>query len=131
LKFASHFQRLIDSSGSATKFKSIPKAKPISQSQLTSSKYANYYAVRPEIGRCKYMSLKTMAFWAMTVLQSLRDICTEKILHGNIKLGGCGKTVEIDELMFGHTRKYNRSRIGKGTWVFGMVERGTGRALAF
>jgi len=65
LKFASHFQRLIDSSGSATKFKGIPKAKPISQSQLTSSKHANYYAVRPEIGRCKYMSLKTTAFWAM------------------------------------------------------------------
>ena len=49
-----------------------------------------------------------------------------KILHGNIKLGGRGKTLEIDESMFGHNRKYNR-----GAWVFGMVERGSGRALTF
>jgi len=33
--------------------------------------------------------------------------------------------------MFGHKHKYNCGWIGKGTWVFGMVERGTGRALAF
>ena len=63
--------------------------------------------------------------------QRLRDICSLKILHGNLKLGGRGKTIEIDESMFGHKRKYNRGRVGQGTWVFGMVERGTGRALAF
>lgn len=33
--------------------------------------------------------------------------------------------------MFGHKRKYNRGRIGRGTCVFGMVERGTGKALTF
>ena len=73
------------------------------------------------------LSLRTV----VTVLQRLRDICSLKILHGNIKLGGRGKTVEIDESMFGHKRKYNRGRIGRGTWVFGMFERGTGRALTF
>ena len=72
-------------------------------------------------------SLRTV----ITALQRLRDICSLKILHGNVKLGGRGKTVEIDESMFGHKRKYNRGRISRGTWVFGMVERGTGRALAF
>ena len=60
-----HTNRSIDSSGDATKLKSIPKAKYVSQSQLTNSKNANHYAVRPEIGHCKYMSQETMAFWAM------------------------------------------------------------------
>ena len=73
------------------------------------------------------LSLRTV----VTVLQKLRHICSLKILNGNLKLGGRGKTVEIDESMFGHKRKYNRGRIGRGTWVFGIVERGTGRALTF
>lgn len=33
--------------------------------------------------------------------------------------------------MFGHKRKYNRGPVSKGAWVFGMVERGSGRALTF
>ena len=73
------------------------------------------------------LSLRTV----ITALRRLRDICSLKILHGNLKLGGRGKTIEIDESMFGHKRKYNRGRVGQGTWVFGMVERGTGQALAF
>lgn len=40
-------------------------------------------------------------------------------------------TVEIDESMFGNKRKYNRGRISTGQWVFGMVERGSGRAFTF
>lgn len=54
-----------------------------------------------------------------------------KILYGNIKFGGRGKIVEIDEFMFGYKRKYNRGRIGRGIWVFGMVERGIGRVFTF
>ena len=45
-------------------------------------------------------SLHTIA----TTLGKIRQICSLKILHGNIKLGGRGKTVEIDESMFGHKR---------------------------
>ena len=33
--------------------------------------------------------------------------------------------------MFGHKCKYNRGPVSKGAWVFGMVERGSGRALTF
>ena len=73
------------------------------------------------------ISLRT----AVTTLEAIRRICSLKILNGNVKLGGRGKTVEIDESMFGHKRKYNRGRVSKGTWVFGMVERDSGRALTF
>ena len=57
------------------------------------------------------LSLRTV----ITALQRLRDICSLKILHGNFKLGGRGKTIEIDESMFGHKRKYNRGRVGQGS----------------
>ena len=67
----------------------------------------------------------------ITALQSLRDICSLKILHGNLKLGSRGKIIKINESLFGHKRKYNRGQVGQGTWVFGMVKRGTGWCLAF
>ena len=66
-----------------------------------------------------------------TTRAKIRQICSLKILHGNIKLGRRGKTVEIDESMCGHKRKYNRGQVSEGAWVFGMVERGNGRAFIF
>lgn len=45
-----------------------------------------------------------------------------KILKGNFKLGGQGKTVEIDKLIFGNKQKDNHVRASDGQWVFGMVE---------
>ena len=42
------------------------------------------------------LSLRTV----IMALQRLRDICSLKILHGNLKLGGRGKMIEIDESMF-------------------------------
>ena len=67
----------------------------------------------------------------ITSLQKLRDICSLKIQYGDIKLGSRGKAVEINESMFGHKCKDNWGCISRGTWVFGMVERGSGRSLVF
>ena len=57
------------------------------------------------------------------VLSDLRTISSNKVLNAGIKLGGLGKTVEIDELKFGAKRKYKRGRFSEGPWVFGVVER--------
>ena len=54
-----------------------------------------------------------------------------KILNGNFKLGGQGKTVEIDKSMFKKKKKYNHGCVSEGQWMFGMVERDTGRSVAF
>ena len=48
-----------------------------------------------------------------------------KILNGNFKLGGQGKTVEIDKSMFKKKKKYNHGCVSEGQWMFGMVERDT------
>ena len=57
--------RLIDSSWNLQRDSCIPKALPADQSQPTSSGYTNYYAARWLNWHCKYMSRKTIAFWAM------------------------------------------------------------------
>ena len=54
-------------------------------------------------------------------LGELRTICSNKVLNDGIKLGGLGKTVEIDESKFGAKRKYKRGRVSEGP-VFGVVE---------
>jgi len=43
-------------------------------------------------------------------------------------IGGGGKVLEIDESKF-EKRKYHRGHSVKGQWVFGGVERGTGRTF--
>ena len=62
-------------------------------------------------------------------LGELRTICSNKVLNAGIKLGGLGKTVEIDESKFGAKRKYKRGRVSEGPWVFGVVERGSQKVL--
>ena len=43
-------------------------------------------------------------------LGELRTICSNKILNSGMKIGGVGKTVEIDESKFGAKRKYQWGR---------------------
>ena len=57
--------RLIDSSWNLPRDSCILKALPADQSRPTSSRYANYYAALWLNEHCKYMSRKTIAFWAM------------------------------------------------------------------
>ncbi|XP_067046013.1 uncharacterized protein [Acropora muricata] len=64
-------------------------------------------------------------------LGELRKICSNKVLNAGIKIGGLGKTVEIDESKFGAKRKYKRGRVSEGPWVFGVVERGSQKVLLF
>ena len=56
------------------------------------------------------ISLRTNA----TTLAKIRQICSLKILHGNIELGGRGKMVESDESMFGHKTKCNCCQVSEG-----------------
>ena len=64
-------------------------------------------------------------------LSELRTICSNKVLNAGIKLGGLGKTVEIDKSKFGAKRKYKRARVSEGPCVFGVVERGLQKVLLF
>ena len=55
------------------------------------------------------------------VLGELRTICSNKVLNAGIKIGGLGKTVEIDESKFGAKRKYKQGRVSEDPGVFGVV----------
>ena len=44
-------------------------------------------------------------------LSDLRTVCSTKIMNADMKIGGVGKTVEIDESKFGAKRKYQRGRV--------------------
>ena len=60
---------------------------------------------------------------AIDAYHLLRDICSWKLCQLTIKLGGPGMTVQIDESLFKHKRKYHRGT-GPQTekWVFGIVD---------
>ena len=61
-----------------------------------------------------------------------RDIMSRALIESPVRLGGVGVTVEIDESKWGYKRKYNRGRLVKeGIWIFGIIERGTGKVALF
>ena len=84
---------------------------------------------------CYNLPLTVRRLAAKISLSSVSDwtsFCNEVILnyvyHHNTKFGGPGKEVKIDESFFGK-RKYNVGKTVEGQWVFGGVERGTGRCF--
>jgi hypothetical protein len=90
--------------------------------------YLTYDILRREpanlIQREHHFSDHTIADWGMFCRETLLvylEGCSEKI-------GGPNETVEIDESEFGR-RKYYRGHPVKGHWVFGGVERESGRTF--
>ena len=71
-----------------------------------------------------HFSDHTIADWGMFC----RETLLVYLLGCSEKVGSPNKTVEIDECKFGR-RKYNRGRPVKGHWVFGGVERESGRTF--
>ena len=78
--------------------------------------------------RATYQPFKAYCDLALT---GLGTICSNKVLNAGIKLGGLGKTMEIDQSKFGAKRKYKRGRVSDGLWVFGVVEQGLQKVLLF
>ncbi|KAL3092885.1 hypothetical protein niasHT_030074 [Heterodera trifolii] len=68
------------------------------------------------------LSQKTAVDWA----SFCREVFLKTFIDDPMKLGGIGKTVEIDESKFGK-RKYWRGHRVDGCWVFGGIERESGR----
>jgi len=66
----------------------------------------------------------TAADWA----SFCREVCGLFLSKCSKKIGGPGKTVEIDESKFGK-RKYNRGRHVDGQWVLGGIERESKRSF--
>jgi len=60
--------------------------------------------------------------------QFCRDVVLDFIESKSEMIGGQEEVVEIDKSKFGK-RKYHRGHYVKGQWVFGGVERGTGRTF--
>ncbi|KAF8778940.1 putative transposase-like protein like [Argiope bruennichi] len=76
--------------------------------------------------------IKEQYFFGNSTLSDWRQFINERILEyveeNSEKIGGVGKIVEVDESKFGK-RKYNRGHRVEGQWVFGGVERGSGRTF--
>lgn len=73
-----------------------------------------------ELGICRQTAVDWSSF--------CREVVFDAMVVKSHKLGGVGRTVEIDESKFGR-RKYHRGHRVEGQWVFGGYERDTGRVF--
>ena len=82
-----------------------------------------------ECGLAPTCSYNTIIDWC----NFCRDVCEEDILQNQMEIGGIDEdgnplVVEIDETKFFY-RKYHGGEWRPGHWVFGGMERGTGRCF--
>jgi hypothetical protein len=80
--------------------------------------------LKDAMNELKIDSWDTVCDWA----GFCRQVCLKFYAENPEKLGGRGYTVEIDESKFGK-RKYWRGHKVDGCWVFGGVERESGRVF--
>ena len=79
-----------------------------------------------EVEKFVKVSHPSVVFW----FQKLREICADSLRKDPISLGeSANATIEIDESLFGKRNKYHRGTGRQDTWVFGMVEKGTRKAI--
>ena len=87
-----------------------------------------HYVRHPAPRTCQTNPTRTSLQWSHDFER--RPFCKEPLLvyleGRSKKVGGPNKTAEIDESKFGR-RKYHRGHRVKGQWVFGGVERESGR----
>ncbi len=75
-----------------------------------------------EVAAQVHVSHQTIVDW----FSFCREVTVNYCVGKSVKLGGPGKTVEIDEAKFGK-QKYHRGRVIDGQWVFGGFERDSKR----
>lgn len=76
--------------------------------------------------QCDIVSQNVADNWSSFCREVVYDFMVDK----KEVLGGPGKIVEIDETKVGK-RKYNRGKHVEGQWVFGGIERGSGKCFMF
>lgn len=74
--------------------------------------------------QCRFGSQNTGVDWS----SFCREVVLDYMIDRQEKIGGPGKTVELDETKIGK-RKYNRGKRVEGQWVFGGVERESGKCF--
>ena len=87
-----------------------------------------YYILRRLPARTIRLELHIEQHIATDWTMLCREAMIDYVARSSEKIGGPGKTVEIDESCFGR-RKYNRGRLCNTTWDFGGVERQSGRTF--
>ncbi|KAK1929632.1 putative transposase-like protein [Phytophthora citrophthora] len=113
--------------------------KEVSRGMLTSSFFSDsklklHHSVRLLLAWCMRLPQATAIEMAEVSECTVRDLymscrstCSKELLQADFKIGGEGRIVEIDETSLAKKRKCNGGRYYHKYWLFGGVERVSGR----